>query len=189
MEKLLFVNACVRPESRTFDLARCVLDRWQGEVERLDLAAEDIQPLDLERLEARSAAVAEGKFDLPMLRYARQFAQADVVLMAAPFWDLSFPAWLKLYLEAITVTGLTFRYTPEGWPQGLCKARKLIYVTTAGGPTEGMDFGYPYVQAMARGFFGIPEVVCFKAENLDIVGMDVEAILAQTRKEIEESEI
>ena len=39
---------------------------------------------------------------------------------------------------------------------------------------------------MAEGFFGIEETVCFKAENLDVIGMDTEKILRETEREIDE---
>lgn len=42
-----------------------------------------------------------------------------------------------------------------------------------GGSTAGMDFGYDYIKMMAQGFYGIPQVECVKAENLDIYGADV----------------
>ena len=88
-----------------------------------------------------------------------------------------FPALLKAYLEAITVSGLTFRYTEEGYPASLCRAKRLIYVTTAGGYIGAYDFGYQYVAALARGFFGITDISCVSAEGLDIVGADVDEIL------------
>ena len=37
------------------------------------------------------------------------------------------------YFEQINVLGITFVYTPEGYPKGLCRAKALYYVTTAGG--------------------------------------------------------
>ena len=45
-----------------------------------------------------------------MLRHARQFRDADIVVIAAPYYDLSFPSALKNYLEAICCVGLTFYY-------------------------------------------------------------------------------
>lgn len=58
--------------------------------------------------------MARGDYRDPLFRYAKQFAQAADIVVAAPYWDLSFPAILKVYLEQICVTGLTFQYTPEG---------------------------------------------------------------------------
>ena len=49
-----------------------------------------------------------------MFRYARQFAAADKIVIAAPLWDLSFPAQLKVYLENIYVTGIVTKYSDAG---------------------------------------------------------------------------
>ncbi len=189
MEKILFVNACVRPESRTLLLARRVLDRLQGTVEEVNLEREGIQSLHGETLQERNAALDAGDMAAPILRYARQFVEADVIVMAAPYWDLSFPSMVKNYIEAVTVCGMTFYYTPEGRPAGLCRARKLIYVTTAGGPIMKPDFGYDYIRALANNFYGIPECIAFKAENLDIIGADVDDILEKVKREIDESKL
>ena len=56
----------------------------------------------------------------------KQFAAADVIVIAAPYWDLMFPAVLKTYLENITVTGITFCYSDQGRPQSMCKAKAEI---------------------------------------------------------------
>ena len=177
MEQILFVNACVRPQSRTLRLAQSVLDRLSGHLIEVDLSASPVPCLDREGLERRNNLLHAGSFDDPMFHPAIQFAKADTIVIAAPYWDLMFPALLKAYLEAITVSGLTFRYTEAGYPASLCRAKRLIYVTTAGGYIGDYDFGYRYVEAIAKGFFGIPDVSCVKAEGLDIVGADVEGIL------------
>lgn len=185
MDSILFVNACVRPGSRTLELARHVLDKLSGRVEEVRLYDEQIPPLDPEGMQTREAAVREGDFTAPVLRYARQFAAADTVVIAAPYWDLLFPAVVRAYFEAVTVTGITFRYTPEGLPTGLCKAKKLIYVTTAGGPIGAYNFGYDYVKALSQLYYGIPEVSCFTAEFLDIIGADVPAIMAAAKQTVD----
>lgn len=182
MEHILFINACVRPNSRTLSLAESVLSHLKGEVTSLRLEHESLPVLDREGLELRETLVAAEDFGHPMLAYARQFAAADTVVIAAPYWDLMFPARLKTYLEAITVSGVTFRYN-EGRPYSLCRAKRLIYVTTAGGPIGEFDFGFRYVEALARGFFGISDVLCVRAEGLDIDGADVPAILDRARNE------
>lgn len=184
VEQILYLNACVRPESRTLRLADRLIARLEGDVTRLDLDREELLPLNYERLLMRDRLVREQRLDHPMLRYARQFARADTIVLAAPYWDLSFPALVKLYCEAVTVTGVTFRYREDGRPEGLCRAKRLYYVTTAGGPFVP-DFGFAYVRALAGSFFGIPEVRCFCAEQLDIVGNDAEAILAAAMRQID----
>ena len=112
-----------------------------------------------------------------MFELARQFAVADTILIAAPFWDLSFPAVLKQYFEQINVLGITFRYTPEGIPEGLCRAKSLTYITTAGGNIMPEEYGFGYVRALAQNFYGIHDVRLIKATGLDIIGADVESII------------
>ena len=119
MKKTLFINACVRPESRTRMLAQHALDRMGGEITEVDLGKENIEPLRLERLELRNALQEKRDFSHEMFRYAKAFAEADEILIAAPFWDLAFPAILRNYIENICVQGLTFYYTEEGFPVSL----------------------------------------------------------------------
>ena len=97
---------------------------------------------------------------------------------------MMFPAVLKVYLENVTVCGLSFRYSEQGRPQGLCKAKELHYVTTAGGYIGQNDFGFSYIKALAQNFFEIPRVFRISAEGLDIMGADAEAILKNAKKEI-----
>lgn len=92
------------------------------------------------------------------------------------YWDLSFPAQLKVYLENIYVTGIVTKYSEAGKPVGLCRANELYYVTTSGGPFDGR-FGYDYWKTIAQDCFGIPTVKLLEAENLDIVGADAEKIV------------
>ena len=117
-------------------------------------------------------------------RFAKQFASADTIVIAAPFWDLSFPAVVKIYFENITVSGITFEYSKEGRPTGKCQAKKLYYVTTAGGYIEKNNFGFEYVKAIAENFFGINDVRFFAAEGLDIFGADIQAIMDEAKKQI-----
>lgn len=99
-------------------------------------------------------------------------------MIAAPFWDLSFPAILKTYIENIYVTGIVSRYSKDGKPEGLCKAKTIYYVTTAGGYYDGR-YSFEYIKDMAENYFGIEKSVLIKAEMLDIAGNDPEKILAE----------
>lgn len=176
---ILFINACVRENSRTLVLAKNILSNMSGEVVEVNLNDENISPLNRELLRKRDGLVrGEGLgFDDPMLRYARQFANADEIVIAAPFWDLSFPALLKAYMEQITVAGITFEYI-SGRPHGLCKAKSLTYVTTSGGPIFA-DFGYEYVKALAKNFYGISQTKAYRAMNLDVNMISAEDVLTK----------
>lgn len=179
----LYINSCVRRESRTDFLARRLLARL-GEFEEIRLENEKLKPLSEEKLSHRTELIARGDYSDEMFSLARQFASADIIVISAPFWDLSFPSALKVYFENIYVTGLVSRYSENGVPVGLCKAQKLYYVTTAGGqyiPT----FSFDYVRDMAKICFGIPSVELISAENLDIYGADVDDIISKTAEKID----
>lgn len=185
MEQILFINACPREGSRTLELARHLLTKLDGTVEELALFEENLLPLNGKTLALRDKMTANQNFDHPIFKYARQFAKADTIVLAAPFWDLSFPSAVKIWLEYVMAKELTFRYTEEGFPCGLCKAKKLFYVSTAGGPVLPSHMGFSYVDALAKSYFGIPETVLFSAENLDILGADTAAILTKAKEEID----
>lgn len=182
----LFINACVREDSRTLYLAHHLLKYIYGDVTHLELAEMKLSPLTRERLDERDTALYNRNYDAGILRLARQFAQADTIVIAAPFWDLSIPTLLKCYIENITAAGVTFDYADNGY-RGLCKAKKLYFVTTSGG-RRSPDFGYSYVSTLAKEFYGIQETVCYAAECLDIMGSDVDAILAEVIAEIDRNE-
>ena len=180
---ILFINGCIRENSRTLELAKAVLERENGNIQEVTLYPDGPDGLDAEKLRLRDELLAKKEFDHPMFRWARQFAAADTIVLAAPYWDLAFPTKVRAYLEEVTVSGITFQYGHGGMPQGLCRAKRLIYVTTAGGPIFA-NFGFEYVKAMAQGFYGISDVSLVKAEGLDIWGADAEGIMAQAKAEI-----
>ena len=93
--------------------------------------------------------------------------------MAAPFWDLSFPALLKIYIENVSVDGITFKSTAEGL-KGLCRGTELVFLTTRGGIySEGNDWeqGVPYLAAIQK-FFGFDRFHAIAADGLDVQGFD-----------------
>ena len=161
MKKLLFVNACVnRTTSRSLKLARGVIEAMQRkepfEVTEVILEEENLAPLTTETLNARQALEQKGEFDNRVFTFARQFRDADRIVIAAPFWASSYPALLKTYIEHIDIVGINYLYSEHG-PMGLCRADKLTYVTTRGGmlPDEA-DCGYQNIAVLAR-LYGIKE--------------------------------
>ncbi|MBR6424719.1 MAG: NAD(P)H-dependent oxidoreductase, partial [Oscillospiraceae bacterium] len=98
---ILYVNACVRASSRTRRLADCLIKTLPGPVTELRLEELAFPKTDEAFLRERDRLLAEARFDAPMFDLARQFASAEQIVIAAPYWDLSFPAALKQYLEQI----------------------------------------------------------------------------------------
>lgn len=182
---ILFIDACVRKESRTRRLAERVLSHMDDSVETVRLETIGFPKTDEAFLRKRDACIAAGDFSDPMFDLAKQFRSADAIVIAAPHWDLSFPAALKQYFEQINVVNLTFFYTDSDVPTTLCRAKKLVYVATAGGPVRNHAYGFGYVKALGEEFYGIEDAALFCAEGLDIFGADPEAILNKTEAEID----
>lgn len=186
MSKILFVNACVREEqSRTLQLARAFLEsyarRHPGDVitER-NLMRERLEPLYPETLAQQAALEQAGKLDAPMFALAREFVSAHKLILAAPFWELSFPAILRIYLERISVVNLTFGYGPDGERLSYCQAEKMLFITTRGGDFTGekawQEMGARYLETLCH-HFGIGSFQCLSADGLDDQRYDARAIL------------
>ena len=188
MEKLLFIDACVRDErSRTKILCDVYLEEFlkknpETEVETVVLRNGSVQPHTMEKLDIRDDLVRKKDFTHQMFSLAKQFKEADYIVIGTPYWDLSFAAILKVYIENIMVADLTFKATNTGCI-GLCNGKKLTYITTAGGFIGEKNYGYDYMCGAAD-MLGIPETECIKAEALDIEGFDAEKIVAKAVEEI-----
>lgn len=178
MNNILYIDCCARRDSRTRALAERLLSRLDGETTRLYLYGEDMTPV------GENAIALREKADEKTLRYAKQLKEADEIVIAAPFWDLSFPSVLKVWFENASVVGVTFEYGDNGAPVGLCRAKRAFYVTTAGGAIFDTAFGEGYAKALLK-LFGVNEFHSFKAEGLDIYGADVDGILDGARREID----
>lgn len=187
MKKLLFIDACVnRGISRTEQLAQALLKEMnqngEYEIETLNLEDEDLKLFTGKESALRESLTRAGNFEGPLFTYAKQFAAADRIVVAAPYWDFSFPARMKCYLEQICVTGLTFTFSSKGIPGGLCHADSLHYVTTSGGSIGELNLGYEYLEKLCKVYYGINETVCYTAEGLDIEGNSVEKIMKEAEE-------
>ena len=174
---ILYVNCCARENSRTDILAREVIRRiGDSEVEEINLYEKNLKPMDRQSVAKRDRLSAEGDFSDPMFDYAKQFMASDTIVIGAPFWDYSFPSLLKTYIENVFCVGLISVYDENGVPHGTCKAKKLYYVSTAGGPFIP-DYSYEWIRAVVTRSFGIRETKLIYAENLDIVGHNPDEIM------------
>lgn len=192
MKQLLFINACMRgkEQSRTDTLCRAFLKVWQqhnpdGEIRERDLTAADLPVMTAQLSMQRDAVVEERNWDSHLLGPAREVAGADLVVIGAPYWDLSCPAALKVYLEWASTLGVTFRYDEQGRLVGMSKAEKLLYITTGGGVIQGQNHGFDYVKALGE-MLGISKAQCVAAELLDVIGGPGEDNLAKARLQLEE---
>ncbi len=182
---ILFINACVRPQSRTRILADHLIKKLNDNFEEEDLAKFDFPKINNEFIVYRDELTEKRDYSDPMFLPAQRFANADTVVIAAPFWDLSFPSVLKQYFEQINIPGITFEYSDDGIPKSLCKIKALYYITTAGGFITSEEFGFGYINALSKSFYNIPQTFSIKAEGLDIDGADIDKIICEAKRFID----
>ncbi|MDE7207184.1 MAG: NAD(P)H-dependent oxidoreductase, partial [Lachnospiraceae bacterium] len=139
-------------------------------------STENMLPLNYERLQRREELLAAGQLDDTMFDYANAVANADMLVIAAPYWNMSFPASLKIFLEMASVEGITFTYAEDGTPIGLINSHDMYYVTTSGGYIGDCNFGFEYANALCR-LYGVENTHFVSAEGLDLDGADVQAIM------------
>ena len=183
MKKVLFVNGCIRgAQSRTLRLAqRLVRQIPDADIEVLALPALHLTPYDAKDIAERDALSAAGAFSLPFFALANQFKNADAVVLACPFWDLSVPSMVRSYLERLCVTGLTFHYNDKCYPVGDCRPQRFVYVTTRGGIVKNddpalADHASAYLLSICK-LLTNARFDTLAAEGLDIQGNDAEALL------------
>ena len=193
MMDVLYIDCCIRGEqSRTKKLAEAFLaelsKREDVSVERLILMDEPIIPFSNGFFWQRERLLEQGELNHPRFRYAHRFQRADRIVIAAPFWDLSFPALLKVYIENLCVQGITFDCDEKNGCFGVCRAEKMLFLTTRGGALEGspMDNGTKYLSDMSK-FFGIPSFTSIAADALDMGLEPVETILNRAIARAEET--
>ena len=179
--ELLFVNGCMRKESRTEALARRWMEK-QGIASVCELRIGqmgDLAPLDNKGIVAYGDAVSKGCYDHNMFRFAKRFASASHILIAAPFWNFSLPAKLHDYLELVCTQGLTFCVDEKGAYHSLCHAQRLTFVMTSGGrianPSDDHAFGL--IRTLNEQFWHIPQLERIVAEGLDAANANVDALL------------
>jgi FMN-dependent NADH-azoreductase len=181
MKKLLFINACVnRNTSRTYRIGKELISLLKKsddyEVNELILENEKIQALTSETLNRRFELSGGKDFSNEIFRYSKQLKEADCIVIAAPYWDLGFPSMLKIYIEAVSIPGIVYRYGENG-PTGLCKAEKIYYVTTRGGHiADEKDLGYATIVELGK-LYGIRDVKCISMNGLDIPVDDIETVI------------
>ena len=182
--RLLFVDSCISQrgdQSRTRARANAFLETFLEthpgtQVERVALEQMNLRPFDERMLNERAALAKAGDFRAPVFDLARQFREADAVLVAAPFWDLSFPAMLRIYIEHISVVGLTYHYDAEGC-HGDCRAATLTYLTSGGDAEQAESLGILHWKQLSS-MFGIPRFDDVFASGLDLDPGKAEELVA-----------
>jgi FMN-dependent NADH-azoreductase len=167
MKKLVVIDACIREgESRTRRIAEPIIRRLESryEVTFFHLTEMSMEPLTPKTYADRAAGI------IPewAVKAAKTVAEADRIVIAAPFWDMSFPAVLKTFIEHISLFDITF--TDNGRScVGLCKCEKVMYITTRGMniPTgDPREQGSSYLTALSS-LWDLGIVLTVAAWNMD----------------------
>lgn len=167
MQKLVFIDACVRQsDSRTLRIAEPIVSALSKryKITRYDLPDMDIVPLNPGLFEERGVGEIPGWAK----EAAQSIAAADRIVIAAPFWDMSFPAVLKCFFEQTSLFDVTFTDTGKTC-QGLCKAPKVLYITTRGmdiSTCDPREQATPYLKALGS-LWNLGELTTIAAQNMD----------------------
>ena len=167
MKKLLYIDACIRDEqSRTKRIATPIIEalKQKYEVQTLVINDLDLSIVKKELITKRN----NGDIDPQVMSWAESVRDADRIVIAAPFWDMSIPAALKNFLELCSVFDVTFK-SDDKTCYGNCKAEKMLYITTRGmdiGTGDVLEQGSSYLKALSW-LWGIGPLEVVSAQNMD----------------------
>jgi FMN-dependent NADH-azoreductase len=174
MKKLLYISVNSKPEelSSSKRVARVFIDKFlqknsDFKVEEVDLYKEHIPRLEYKYFKKRNCIIdecnlsEEDKLEVRQInKLCKQFMEADVYVVSAPMWSLSFPSPLKEYIDCIVQDGKTVSFEDDK-PEGLLndKDRTFIYIQSSGGHIPWLlkpvlNKGVNYVESIMK-FMGI----------------------------------
>lgn len=104
MKSLVYIDACMRKESRTRRIAEPIISKLS---ERYTITKFVLNELPLEIVkEDLIQQRLYGNYNPQSLLWAKKICDADRIVIAAPFWDMSYPAALKNFFELCSIGGL-----------------------------------------------------------------------------------
>lgn len=166
MMNLIYINACMRAGSRTQRIATPIIQELckRYNVETVDLTKNMYPVADNNTLEDRNQGIVPQEH----VAIAKKIAAADRIVIAAPFWDMSFPSALKVFFENMSLFGVTFDSNAKEC-YGLCKAEKVMYITTRGmniSTGDLLEQATPYIKALSH-LWGWGGLTVISAQNID----------------------
>ena len=166
MKNIIFIDACMRAGSRTKRIAERIIEELSGRyrIETIRLGEAEYPVVDNRILEERN----NGTVPKAHAELAGRIAAADRIVIAAPFWDMSFPSALKVFFENMSLFGITFDSNDKEC-YGLCKAEKVMYITTRGmdiSTGDPLEQATPYIRALSH-LWGWGELTVISAQNMD----------------------
>ena len=183
MRKIFYVDACLRTGSNTKKIADAIIAKLaeRYEIETVRLSENTFPIVNNDILNDRANGIVPEEY----VEMAKKLADADRLVIAAPFWDMSFPSALKVFLENMSLFNVTFG-SNEKECYGLCKAEKVLYITTRGmniNTGDALEQATPYIKAIGK-LWGLGELHVISAQNMDYSTEDQKA--EKVRDAIEE---
>ncbi len=167
MKKLLYIDACIRnAESRTKRIATPIVEalKERYEVETFCLNEMELEIVKEDLIRRRN----NGRINPVVMGWAERVRDADRVVIAAPFWDMSFPAALKNFFELCSIFDVTFK-SDDKTCFGNCRAEKMLYITIRGmdiATGDPLEQATPYLKALSW-LWGIGPLQVVSAQNMD----------------------
>ncbi len=176
MKTILFINGCIRGKnSRTLKLAYKYIDKLKKKEDFL-LIEKNLNDENLSFMTSDYFDNETGEQIASNNQLAEEFAMADEIILAAPFWEFMFPAVVNCYFEQISRVGVTFRYTQEG-SVGLCRANSFKYIYTSGAYlTQEDKICEKYINKLTE-LYGISSFSSILVDGLDIQTNNSEALI------------
>jgi FMN-dependent NADH-azoreductase len=108
-----------------------------------------------------------------------ELLETDILVISAPMINFSIPSQLKSWIDHISRSGKTFRYSEAG-PEGLVQGKKVFVALSAGaiyteGPMKSLNFMESYLKGLF-GFMGMTDVTVVWVEGTSIPGLKETAL-------------
>lgn len=207
-KKLLYISVNSKPENLSSSkmIARKFINKFlerngDFKVEEVDLYKEHIPRLEYQYFKDRNCVITEEdakklpEKDQKEIRKIRdlcdQFISAQMYVIAAPMWSLSFPAPLKEYIDCIVQEEKTISFEKGKKPKGLLddKERAVVYIQSSGGNIPWildpiMDKGENYVAQIMKAM-GIKNVQELKVDATGTTEEERENAIREAEEKID----
>lgn len=207
-KKLLYISVNSKPENLSSSkmVARKFINKFlerngDFKVEEVDLYKEHIPRLEYQYFKDRNCVITEEdakklpEKDQKEIRKIRdlcdQFISAQMYVIAAPMWSLSFPAPLKEYIDCIVQEEKTISFEKGKKPKGLLddKERAVVYIQSSGGNISWildpiMDKGENYVAQIMKAM-GIKNVQELKVDATGTTEEERENAIREAEEKID----
>ena len=207
-KKLLYISVNSKPENLSSSkmVARKFINKFlerngDFKVEEVDLYKEHIPRLEYQYFKDRNCVITEEdakklpEKDQKEIRKIRdlcdQFISAQMYVIAARMWSLSFPAPLKEYIDCIVQEEKTISFEKGKKPKGLLddKERAVVYIQSSGGNIPWildpiMDKGENYVAQIMKAM-GIKNVQELKVDATGTTEEERENAIREAEEKID----